>query len=193
MDSVRRTVQGRRPLPILHSSTIEEQMAPLLAHDRATAQLALVFGGAALSLAAMGLYGLLSYGVAQRASEIAVRIALGARAAAVVAMILRETLALVVAGLIVGGGLAYGASRLIASRLYGVQPQDPATVAVATALLLAVALSAAYLPARRAASLDPMRALRQSSRVAASRHAESATTRKVLGYLELKNPTRPLQ
>jgi ABC-type antimicrobial peptide transport system permease subunit len=121
-----------------------------------------VFGGVTLSLAAIGLYGLLSYGVARRTSEIAVRIALGARAARVVAMILRETVALVVAGLIVGGGLAYGASRLIASRLYGVQPQDPVTIAVATGLLLAVALSAAYLPAHRAAGLDPMRALRQS-------------------------------
>jgi len=162
MATVRRVVQERRPLPILHSSTIEEQMAPLVAQDRATAQLALVFGGAALALAAMGLYGLLSYGVAQRTSEIAVRIALGARGAGVVAMILRETMVLVGAGLIVGGGLAAGASRLIASRLYGVQGQDPVTLAVATGLLLAVALSAAYLPARRAGGLDPMRALRQS-------------------------------
>jgi predicted permease len=162
MATVRKTVQRRQPLPILHAATIEEQMAPLVAQDHATAQLALVFGGVALSLAAIGLYGLLSYGVARRTSEIAVRIALGARAARVVAMILRETIALVVAGLIVGGGLAYGASRLIANRLYGVPPQDPVTIAVATALLLAVALSAAYLPARRAAALDPMRALRQS-------------------------------
>jgi predicted permease len=162
MATVRRAVQGRRPLPILHSGTIEEQMAPLVAQDRATAQFALVFAGAALSLAAMGLYGLLSYGVARRTGEIAVRIALGARAPGVVTMILRETVVLVGAGLIVGGGLAYGASRLIASRLYGVQPQDPVTLAVATGLLLAVALTAAYLPARRAAGLDPMRALRQS-------------------------------
>ena len=162
MTTLRQTVQRRRPLPIVHAATIEAQMAPLVAQDRATAQLALVFGGVTLSLAAIGLYGLLSYGVARRTSEIAVRIALGARAARVVAMILRETVALVVAGLIVGGGLAYGASRLIASRLYGVQPEDPVTIAVATGLLLAVALSAAYLPARRAAALDPMRALRQS-------------------------------
>jgi predicted permease len=162
MASVRQTVQRRRPLPILHAATIEEQMAPLMAQDRATAQLALAFGSVALSLAAIGVYGLLSYGVARRTSEIAVRIAFGARAARVVTMILRETMALVIAGLIVGGGLAYGASRLLASRLYGVQPQDPVTIAVATGLLLAVALSAAYLPARRAAGLDPMRALRQS-------------------------------
>jgi predicted permease len=158
--AVRHTVQ-RRPLPILHAATLDEQMAPLVAQDRATAQLALVFGGVALSLAAIGLYGLLSYGVARRTSEIAVRIVLGAPAALVVTMILRETLALVAGGLIVGGTLAYGASRLIASRLYGVQPQDPVTIVVATGVLLAVALTAAYLPARRAARLDPMRALRQ--------------------------------
>jgi predicted permease len=162
MTTVRQTIQRRRALPILHAATIEEQMAPLVAQDRATAQLALVFGGVALSLAAIGLYGLLSYGVARRTSEIAVRIAFGARAGRVVAMILCETIGLVVAGLIAGAGLAYGASGLIASRLYGVQPEDPVTIAVATGLLLAVALSAAYLPARRAAGLDPMRALRQS-------------------------------
>jgi ABC-type antimicrobial peptide transport system permease subunit len=137
-------------------------MAPLVAQDRATAQLALVFGGVALSLAAIGLYGLLSYGVARRTSEIAVRIAFGARAGRVVAMILCETIGLVVAGLIAGAALAYGASGLIASRLYGVEAEDPVTIAAATGLLLAVALSAAYLPARRAAGLDPMRALRQS-------------------------------
>ena len=161
----RRGSQARRErarIPFSPPFLTEEQMAPLVAQDRATAQLALVFGGAALSLAAMGLYGLLSYGVVQRTSEIAVRIALGARATAVVAMILRETVVLVGAGLLAGGALAYAASRLIASRLYGVEPQDPATLALATSLLLAVALSAAYLPARRAAGLDPMRALRQS-------------------------------
>jgi ABC-type antimicrobial peptide transport system permease subunit len=137
-------------------------MAPLVAQDRATAELALVFGGVALSLAAIGLYGLLSDGVARRTSETAVRIALGARAARGVAMILGETVAPVGAGLTVGGGFAYGASRLIASRLYGVEPQDPVTIAVATAVLLAVAVAAAYLPARRAAELDPMLALRRT-------------------------------
>jgi len=76
-------------------------------------------------------------------------------------MILRETMGLVVAGLALGAGLAYAASRLIHSSLYGVAPQDPLTLALATGLLLAVALSAAYLPARRASRLDPMAALRR--------------------------------
>jgi predicted permease len=162
MRAVRKAIQSVEPaLPILHSTSIEEQMAPLMAQDRTTAQLAVVFGCVALALAAIGLYGVLSYGVARRTGEIAIRIALGARPGRVVSMILRETFGLVAAGLAMGGGLAYGVSRLIDSRLYGVAPQDPLTLAAATGLLLLVALSAAYLPARRASRVDPMVALRQ--------------------------------
>jgi ABC-type antimicrobial peptide transport system permease subunit len=137
-------------------------MAPLVAQDRATAQLAVVFGCVALTLAAIGLYGVLSYGIARRTGEIAVRIALGAQPGRVMSMILSETIGLVGVGLALGGGMAYAASRLINSRLYGVAPQDPATLALATGLLLVVALSAAYVPARRASKVDPMTALRQS-------------------------------
>jgi putative ABC transport system permease protein len=103
----------------------------------------------------------LSYGIARRTGEIAVRIALGAQPAHVITMILGETIGLVIAGLALGAGLAYAASRLIGSRLYGIAPQDPLTLSLAIGLLLAVALCAAYLPARRAARLDPMTALRQ--------------------------------
>ena len=136
-------------------------MAPLTAQDRTTAQLAVVFGCVALTLAAVGLYGVLSYGITRRRGEIAVRIALGARPGGVVAMILRESFVLVMAGLALGAGLAYAASRLVGSRLYGVAPQDPLTMAVAGGLLVLVALGAAYLPARRASRVDPMAALRQ--------------------------------
>jgi putative ABC transport system permease protein len=148
-------------LTIMHAASIEEQMLPLTAQDRTTAQLAVVFGCVALTLAAIGLYGVLSYGIARRKSELAVRIALGARPGRVIAMILRETIVLVIAGLALGAGLAYAASRLIHSRLYGVAPQDPLTLALAVGLLVMVALGAAYLPARRASRLDPMAALRQ--------------------------------
>jgi len=159
---VNKTTQRVEPaLPILSSTSIEEQMAPLMAQDRTTAQLAIVFGCVALVLASVGLYGVLSYGVARRTGEIAIRIALGARPGRVVSMVLRETTVLVAAGLAMGGGLAYGFSRLIDSRLYGVAPEDPLTLALATGLLLLVALAAAYLPARRASRVDPMAALRQ--------------------------------
>jgi ABC-type antimicrobial peptide transport system permease subunit len=129
-------------------------MAPLTAQDRSTAQLAAAFGCVALTLAAIGLYGVLSYGVTRRTGEIAVRIALGAQPVRVISMILRETIALVIAGLVLGAGLAYAASRLIHSRLYGVAPDDPLTLALAITLLLTVALGAAYLPAQRASGLD---------------------------------------
>jgi ABC-type antimicrobial peptide transport system permease subunit len=159
--AVRKTIQDLdASLPIFSAGTIEEQMAPLTAQDRATAQLAVVFGLVAVSLAAIGLYGLLSYGVARRSGEIAVRMALGAAPARVTSMILRETVWVVVGGLAAGGGLAYAVSRLIDTRLYGVAPQDPLTMALSTGVLLAVALGAAYWPARRASQLDPMTVLR---------------------------------
>jgi ABC-type antimicrobial peptide transport system permease subunit len=145
----------------MSAASIEEQMAPLTAQDRTTARLAVVFGCVALTLAAVGLYGVLSYGIARRTGEIAVRIALGAQPGRVIAMILRETSGLVVAGLALGAGLAYAGSRLIDSRLYGIAPQDPLTLALAAGLLVLVALSAAYVPAQRASRLDPMAALRQ--------------------------------
>jgi predicted permease len=160
--AVRRAFQRVDPaLPIGYAQSFQEKMAPSTAPDRSTAQLAVVFGCVALSLAAIGLYGVLAYGIARRTGEIAVRIALGAQPGRVIAMILRETMGLVIAGLALGGGLAYAASRGIASQLYGVDPQDPLTAALATGLLLLVALGAAYLPARRASKLDPMAGLRQ--------------------------------
>ena len=147
--AVRKTIQRvDAALPIVSAASIEEQMAPLTAQDRTTAQLAVVFGCVALTLAAIGLYGVLSYGIARRTGEIAIRIALGAQPGRVIAMILRETIGLVVVGLALGAGLAYAASRLIDSRLYGVAPQDPLTLALATGLLLLVALAAAYVPAQ---------------------------------------------
>jgi ABC-type antimicrobial peptide transport system permease subunit len=113
-------------------------------------------------LAAIGLYGMLSFGIARRTGEIAIRMALGAQRGRVVSMILGEAARLVATGLLLGGALAYAASRLIDSRLYGIAPHDPFTLSGATGLLLIVAFAAAYLPARRAAGLDPMEALRQS-------------------------------
>ena len=146
--------------PLTSIRTARERLAPLTAQDRAIARLALAFGLVALALAAIGLYGVLSYGVARRTSEIAVRIALGARPARVIMMILRETANVVTIGILAGGALAFAASRFIAGTLFGVEPRDPATFAVAVAVLLAVAGCAAYVPARRASKLEPVAALR---------------------------------
>jgi predicted permease len=146
--------------PLTSIRTARERLAPLTAQDRAIARLALAFGVVALALAAIGLYGVLSYGVARRTSEIAVRVALGARPSRVIAMILRETAGVVTIGVLAGGALASAASRLIAGALFGVAPWDPVTFALALAVLLAVAGLAAYLPARRASKLEPIAALR---------------------------------
>jgi predicted permease len=160
--AVRQTIQRvDAALPIIHAESIEEQMAPLTAQDRTTAQLVVVFGCVALTLAAIGLYGVLSYGIARRKGEIAIRIALGARPGRVISMILGETIGLVVTGLAAGAGLAYAGSHLITSQLYGVAPNDPITLTLAVGLLMLVAVSAAYPPARRASRQDPMVALRQ--------------------------------
>jgi ABC-type antimicrobial peptide transport system permease subunit len=160
--AVRQAFQRVDPsLAILYANSMEDQIAPWTAPELTTAQVAVVFGCVALALAAIGLYGVLSYGIARRRSEIAVRIALGAQPGRVIRMILRETAALLIAGLMAGAGLTYAASRLIASQLYGVVPQDPLTLSLGAGLLLVVALSAVYLPARRASKLDPMVALRQ--------------------------------
>ncbi|HET6184036.1 MAG TPA: ABC transporter permease [Acetobacteraceae bacterium] len=148
-------------LPILYARSMPDQIAPNTATERATAQVAITFAAVALALAAIGLFGVLSYTVARRRSEFAIRIALGARPERVVAMVLRETGWLIAAGLALGAGLTYTASRWIASVLYGVAPQDPITLACAVALLVVVALAAVCLPAWRASKLDPMATLRQ--------------------------------
>ena len=161
--TVRRTIERvDAALPIMSANSLVEQMAPLTAQDRITARLAGVFGLVALALAAIGVYGVLSYAVARRKGEIAIRLALGAQASRVLTMMLAEALVLIGAGAAVGGGLSVAALRLIGSRLYGVAPQDPATVVAATGLLLAAAAAAAFLPARRAAQLDPITALRET-------------------------------
>jgi predicted permease len=147
-------------LVILEATSLYDQMAPLTAQDRATARLALVFGIVALALASMGLYGVLSYATNMRQAEIAVRIALGAAPRNVVSMILADATVVVAVGLLIGGALAYAGMRLLASRLYGVAPQDPLTVAFATSVLLLVAFGASFVPAARASKTDPITALR---------------------------------
>jgi ABC-type antimicrobial peptide transport system permease subunit len=118
------------------------------------------FAGLALILASLGIYGVVSYSVAQRAQEIGIRMALGASAGNVQLAILRQTLMLAAAGSVIGAVGSIAASRLIASLLFGVQPGDGVTFAAMIGTLSFVAVLAGYLPARRASRIDPMIALR---------------------------------
>jgi macrolide transport system ATP-binding/permease protein len=118
------------------------------------------FGVLALSLTCIGLYGIMAHGVTKQIREIGIRIALGAPRGEVIRMILRETLMVSVAGLAIGAPLAIGLTRLIGGFLYGVKPNDPTVLGGALLALLAVSVLAGYLPARRAARVDAVVALR---------------------------------
>jgi predicted permease len=158
---VRRAILSEDPnLPITAASALTELVNKQMAQDQLLARLSMAFGIVALLLAAMGLHGVLSYGVARRTNEIGIRKALGAPHGAVMAMILRETGLLLVVGLVAGVALSAVAVRLITSRLYGLAPTDPLAFAVAIAVLTGVALVAAWLPAYRASRVDPLVALR---------------------------------
>jgi ABC-type antimicrobial peptide transport system permease subunit len=118
------------------------------------------FGVLALALACVGIYGIMAYAVANRRNEIGIRMALGAQPAQVRGMILRESAWLAAAGVVAGLAAALGLTRLVKAMLYGVQPWDPVTLAGGVLLLMAVALMASWIPARRAARVQPMEALR---------------------------------
>ncbi|PTY06359.1 hypothetical protein DB347_13095 [Opitutaceae bacterium EW11] len=147
-------------LPVDNVRTQQQQIDRLFTQERLFANLCSVFGGLALLLSAVGLYGLMSYHVLRRTSEIGLRMALGALPANVLGMILRESLVLVALGVAVGSVSALGATRWIASLLFGLSPLDPVTYGCVAALLLTIATVACLLPARRAAKIDPMTALR---------------------------------
>jgi ABC-type antimicrobial peptide transport system permease subunit len=119
-----------------------------------------VFGVSALLLAAIGIYGLMSYSVEQRTQEIGIRLALGANASQVKNMVVAQGMRFAVVGVVVGMASALALTRLIASVLYGVDARDPAAFAAAPAILTLVALLAAWIPARRASRVDPIEALR---------------------------------
>jgi len=149
-----------RNLPILGIESMERQLDQSLAQERLIATLSAFFGALALLLASIGLYGVMSYTVAQRTNEIGIRLALGATRAGVLGMILRESILLVTLGIVIGVPASLAATRLISAMLFGVSASDPSTVTAAAALMIAVTLLAGYLPARRASSVDPMLALR---------------------------------
>jgi ABC-type antimicrobial peptide transport system permease subunit len=147
-------------LTVTSVRTLQEQVDRSFDQPRAVASLAGLFGIVALALAAIGLYGVTAYTVAQRTNEIGIRMALGADRVKVVEMVLRGALRRVAAGLILGIPLAVGAGRLLSAQLYNVQFWDPVALGVAAGSLAACAFCAAIIPAARAASISPMNALR---------------------------------
>jgi putative ABC transport system permease protein len=145
----------------LEFRNFETQVEESLLQSRMVALLSGFFGGLALLLAMIGLYGVTAYGVARRQGEIGIRMALGAQQGAVIWLVLRDVVAMLAVGAVLGLAASLAAGRLVASLLYGVKSYDPAPLAIAALLLGAATGIAAYLPARRAARLDPMVALRE--------------------------------
>jgi ABC-type antimicrobial peptide transport system permease subunit len=159
--AVRRALSSVSPdLPWIDVQPVARRLDSQLRPWRLGASMFTAFGVLALGLAAVGLYGLLSYSVARRAHEIGVRKALGAPDGGVVRMVIRGGLGMTVPGVVIGVGIALGAGRLIANQLYGVSPRDPTVVVLCAGVLVAVAIVACLAPARRATRVDPVVTLR---------------------------------
>jgi predicted permease len=149
-----------KDLPVVDFRTQTQQIEATLSQERVFAVLTAGFGGLALVLACIGIYGVMAYSVARRTSEIGLRMALGAESRGVLTMILRETSLLALIGVVLGVLVAAGMTRFIESMLFGLKASDPVTIAEAVLVMAAVALLAGWWPARRASRLDPMTALR---------------------------------
>ena len=159
-NAVRQTVDSLGHEYVAKTHMVVETIDRSILRERVFAILSAFFGGLALLLAGIGLYGLMAYNVTRRTQEIGVRMALGAARKNVLSMILRETLGLTSIGIALGLACALAASQLIANMLYGVSAQDPVTLAAASVVLSGVAVVAGWIPARRAMRVDPMVALR---------------------------------
>ncbi len=161
LESVRRTVQSLdRDLPLIDVRTMKEQIRSTLADERTLADLACAFSVLALVLASIGIYGIISYSVSTRTSEIGLRIAFGAHPTSVLNAVLRESIVLTLMGILLGLGAALLMVRFVGPTLYGLGAADPLTASCTTLLLLTVSIIAAAVPARRASQIDPIRALR---------------------------------
>jgi predicted permease len=147
-------------VPITGVQTLSEQVARNFDEQRLTSQLVDFFGGLALLLACVGLYGVVSQGVARRTNEIGVRMVLGAQSGDVLRMVLGETMTMLATGLVIGIPASFAAAKLISSQLFGLQASDPFSLALGVAILAAVGALAGYLPARRASHVAPITALR---------------------------------
>jgi len=161
LPGVKRALRELNPaLPPANIATMEEMVADSSAYRRLTMYVIAGFAALALALAAVGLYGVISYSVAQRGHELGIRMALGAQPADVLRLVVGQGLALTAAGTALGLGAAYALTRFLASMLFGVKPRDPLTFAAVALVLAVVATAAAYIPARRATRVDPLTALR---------------------------------
>jgi predicted permease len=159
--ALRHLVQSMdKNLPLVGVQTQAKDADERLGPERSLATLLSLFGTLALALVSIGLYGIVSYGVARRTKEIGIRMALGAQRGEILKMVLRETWSLVVIGIAIGIPAAAAATRLISSQLFGLTPADPVTISMASLLMVVVATCAGCLPARRATKVDPMVALR---------------------------------
>ena len=159
--SIRAAIQSvDKNLPLGEITTQEAEIDEYLGSQRSLTTLLSIFAGLALLLAAIGLYGIMSYAVGRRTKELGIRIALGAQRAKLMQMVLHETLRLVLIGVAVGVPLAIAASRLLGSMLFTVKGSDPLTIAVAILVMAGIALLAGFVPARRAMRVDPIVALR---------------------------------
>ena len=146
--------------PVSNIRTVEEEIGRTLLRDRLVATITALFGGLALALAAIGLYGVLSYGVVQRTRELGIRIAIGATRERILWLVLREAGWVLGLGIVAGLGSAWALGRVVSSLLFGIAPTDPASIAIAIVVLSSAAALAAWIPARRASRIDPIRALR---------------------------------
>ena len=161
IETVRAAMRQVDPeLPLTGMTTQTDQIEGRVEQERLFALAYSLFGGLALLLACIGLFGLMSYNVSRRTSEIGIRIALGAQRGGVVGMVLRESMIMVAVGVVLGLVAAVAASRLLTAILFGLSPTDVWTMAAAILLMIVVSLAAGYLPARRASRVDPMVALR---------------------------------
>jgi ABC-type antimicrobial peptide transport system permease subunit len=161
MSAARAAVNAANPnVPVVAVQTQLSMLEQRFAHEKVLAQAYLLFGGIALFVAAIGLFGLMSYNVSRRTREIGIRMAMGAHRKEVLGLVLRESMWLVVIGIGIGVAGSLAAGRLVASQLYGLAPNDIPTIAAAIGMMLGVSAAAGYLPARRAARVDPITALR---------------------------------
>jgi putative ABC transport system permease protein len=161
MAAITREVGRVNPEISIEMRVIGQQVRDGLVRERLMAALSAAFGALAALLAAVGIYGVMSYTVTRRSNEIGIRLAMGASRSGVVRSVVGEAVWLVAAGIVIGTALGVGAAKAASTLLFGLKPGDPITMVSAIALLATIGIVASYLPARRASRVDPMNVLRQ--------------------------------